>query len=45
MPINVEVGLSDSSIDTVDVVEVTMSGFSDSLLTEQNFETASQDSL
>ena len=36
---------SDSSIDTVDVVEVTMSGFSDSLLTEQNFETASQDSL
>lgn len=34
-----------STNDTVDVVELTLSGFLDSLLTNQNFETASQDSL
>ncbi len=36
---------SDTKIDTVDVVEATLSGFFDPLLTEQSFETASQDSL
>ena len=36
---------SDTKIDSVDVVETTISGFSDTILTNQSFETTSQDSL
>jgi hypothetical protein len=36
---------SDTKVDTIDLVETTISGFSNVVLTNQSFETASQDSL